>query len=62
MPNQAPTLPREDPTPASAGAEPAIRLRGLRKEFGPVRAVDGVDLDIPACSGRPGRARPPCCG
>jgi putative spermidine/putrescine transport system ATP-binding protein len=48
MPNQAPTLPREDPTPASAGAEPAIRLRGLRKEFGPVRAVDGVDLDIPA--------------
>ncbi|HEY2094922.1 MAG TPA: ATP-binding cassette domain-containing protein, partial [Pseudonocardia sp.] len=48
MPNQAPTLPREEPTPASAGAEPAIRLRGLRKEFGPVRAVDGLDLDIPA--------------
>ncbi|WP_254678028.1 ABC transporter ATP-binding protein [Agrococcus sp. SGAir0287] len=25
---------------------PAIRLRGLRREFGPVTAVDGVDLDI----------------
>ena len=48
MPNQAPTLPREEPTPPAAGTEPAIRLRGLRKEFGPVHAVDGVDLDIPA--------------
>ena len=25
---------------------PAIRLRGLRKSFGPVVAVDGVDLDV----------------
>src|SRR3954468_7650517 len=24
----------------------AISLRGLRKEFGPVTAVDGIDLDI----------------
>jgi len=27
-------------------AAPAIRLRGLRKEFGAVTAVDGVDLDV----------------
>jgi len=25
---------------------PAVRLRGLRKSFGPVQAVDGIDLDI----------------
>jgi putative spermidine/putrescine transport system ATP-binding protein len=31
--------------PGSAGA-PAISLRGLRKEFGSVVAVDGIDLDI----------------
>ena len=29
-------------------AEPAIRLRALRKEFGHVVAVDGIDLDVPA--------------
>ncbi|GAA5157714.1 ABC transporter ATP-binding protein [Pseudonocardia eucalypti] len=45
MPNQATPLPTEAPP---ATGEPAIRLRGLRKEFGPVRAVDGVDLDIGA--------------
>jgi putative spermidine/putrescine transport system ATP-binding protein len=27
---------------------PAIRLAGLRKEFGGTRAVDGIDLDVPA--------------
>ena len=26
---------------------PAVRLRGLRKEFGHVVAVDGIDLDVP---------------
>ena len=31
---------------AAAATEPAIRLRGLRKTFGEVVAVDGVDLDI----------------
>src|SRR5882757_2641715 len=50
MPNQAPTLPREEPAPAGAGTEAAIRLRGLRKVFGrepnTVLAVDGIDLDI----------------
>ena len=34
---------------ATASTAPAVRLRGLRKEFGgqpPVMAVDGVDLDV----------------
>jgi len=26
---------------------PAVALRGLRKDFGPITAVDGVDLDVP---------------
>ncbi|MFI5590453.1 ABC transporter ATP-binding protein [Amycolatopsis sp. NPDC051758] len=47
MPNQAPTETREDPAPSSETAGPAIRLSGLRKHFGDVHAVDGVDLDIP---------------
>src|SRR3954465_13411730 len=34
------------PAPASAAVSTAIRLRGLRKEFGSVVAVDGIDLDI----------------
>ncbi|WP_028937485.1 ABC transporter ATP-binding protein [Pseudonocardia spinosispora] len=46
MPNQAPVVPTDDPRTVDTG-EPAIRLRGLRKEFGSVTAVDGVDLDIP---------------
>src|SRR4051794_11917802 len=32
-----------DPT---ATAEVAVRLRGVRKEFGDMVAVDGVDLDV----------------
>jgi drug efflux transport system ATP-binding protein len=31
---------------AEAGAPPSIRLRGLRKRFGPRRALDGVDLEL----------------
>src|ERR1700754_1721350 len=27
---------------------PAVALRGLRKDFGAITAVDGVDLDVPA--------------
>ncbi|GAA4836268.1 ABC transporter ATP-binding protein [Saccharopolyspora rosea] len=38
------------PAPAGqqpdTGAEPAIRLRGLRKSFGTAQAVAGIDLDI----------------
>lgn len=36
--------PPEGPAP---DAEPAARVRGLRKTFGRVVAVDGVDLDLP---------------
>ncbi|TVS99584.1 ABC transporter ATP-binding protein [Amycolatopsis bartoniae] len=43
-PNQAPSLPQTAPQ-APAGIA-AVRLSGLRKEFGPVTAVDGVDLEI----------------
>ena len=32
---------------AANGAEPLLRLVGLGKHFGPVRALTGVDLDIP---------------
>jgi ABC-2 type transport system ATP-binding protein len=31
----------------NVGGSPAIRCRGLRKAFGAVRAVDGLDLEIP---------------
>ncbi|RSM54483.1 spermidine/putrescine ABC transporter ATP-binding protein [Amycolatopsis sp. WAC 01376] len=52
MPHQAPTTAAGEQgtfaiTSAGGGDVPAIRLRGLRKEFGQVHAVDGVDLDIP---------------
>jgi ABC-2 type transport system ATP-binding protein len=30
----------------SASSEPAIRVRGLRKVYGPVEAVRGIDLDV----------------
>ncbi|WP_034608671.1 ABC transporter ATP-binding protein [Cellulomonas sp. URHD0024] len=33
-------------TDTTATAEVAVRLRGVRKEFGEVVAVDGVDLDV----------------
>ncbi|MDT8909319.1 ABC transporter ATP-binding protein [Amycolatopsis sp. PS_44_ISF1] len=47
MPHQAPsTSPRTD-APRRPGQVPAIRLTGLQKHFDQVRAVDGVDLDIP---------------
>jgi len=32
----------------AATAEPLLRLRGIGKHFGPVKALAGVDLDIPA--------------
>jgi D-xylose transport system ATP-binding protein len=34
-------------TAAANGAEPLLRLVGIGKHFGPVRALIGVDLDIP---------------
>ena len=46
MPNQAPATTAEEAA-QHPDAGPAIRLSGLRKDFGDVHAVDGVDLDIP---------------
>ncbi|HEY1665300.1 MAG TPA: ATP-binding cassette domain-containing protein, partial [Trebonia sp.] len=31
-----------------AGAEPLLKLRGIDKHFGPVQALYGVNLDLPA--------------
>jgi len=45
MPHQAPDIALGGPPPAAADV-PAVRLRGLRKSFGQITAVDGVDLDI----------------
>ncbi|HEY2203244.1 MAG TPA: ABC transporter ATP-binding protein [Pseudonocardia sp.] len=53
MPNRA-TRTERDPAATGAGSRPgadpapAVRLRGLHKRFGPVRAVDGVDLEVRA--------------
>jgi putative spermidine/putrescine transport system ATP-binding protein len=38
----------ERPLDAQPGAAPAVRLYGLRKTYGEVVAVDGIDLEIPA--------------
>ncbi|MDH4140966.1 MAG: ABC transporter ATP-binding protein, partial [Coriobacteriia bacterium] len=39
------TATAEAPTVESAAA--AVRIRGLTKVYGDVRALDGVDLDVP---------------
>ena len=39
-----------DALSASAETRPAVSVRGLTKRYGPVRALDGVDLDIAAGS------------
>jgi ABC-type sugar transport system ATPase subunit len=36
------------PPTQPAAAEPLLRLRGIDKHFGPVQALYGVDLDLPA--------------
>ena len=36
------------PGPATGGTQPRVRVRGLVKRFGPLTAVDGVDLDVAA--------------
>jgi ABC-type sugar transport system ATPase subunit len=36
------------PSPDGAGDVPLLRLRGVSKNFGPVQALTGIDLDIPA--------------
>ncbi len=35
-------------SPATGAGEALLRLRGISKTFGPVQALTGVDLDIPA--------------
>jgi D-xylose transport system ATP-binding protein len=41
-----PALP--DPSPADNGDTPLLQLRGISKNFGPVQALTGIDLDIAA--------------
>src|SRR5580692_9040152 len=38
----------EDATHGGDGAEPLLKLRGIDKHFGPVQALYGVNLDLPA--------------
>jgi D-xylose transport system ATP-binding protein len=35
-------------SPSGDGAEPLLKLRGIDKHFGPVQALYGVNLDLPA--------------
>jgi putative spermidine/putrescine transport system ATP-binding protein len=42
----APPVTELDERSANAGAPPALRLDGVRKEFGAVVAVDRIDLDV----------------
>jgi ABC-type sugar transport system ATPase subunit len=39
---------RPEPQFPDSGAAPLLRLQGIEKNFGPVQALAGVDLDIPA--------------
>jgi ABC-type sugar transport system ATPase subunit len=43
-------VPARCPAPDAAGPPevPLLRIRGVKKKFGPVQALAGVDLDIPA--------------
>ena len=36
------------PGQPTRSAEPLLRLRGINKNFGPVQALVGVDLDVPS--------------
>ena len=47
-------------------AEPAVSIRGLRRSFGDIHALQGIDLDVAAASScrssaRAAAARPRCC-
>jgi ABC-type branched-subunit amino acid transport system ATPase component len=43
----APSAPDAPATAASNGDQPLLRLVGIGKNFGPVRALIGIDLDVP---------------
>jgi ABC-type sugar transport system ATPase subunit len=47
VPNQV-VAERPEPQFPDSGAAPLLRLKGIEKNFGPVQALAGVDLDIPA--------------
>ncbi len=47
-PADAGQAPSGDGTGTVATGEPLLQLRGIGKNFGPVQALTGVDLDIPA--------------
>src|SRR5487761_1303267 len=40
--------PQKGASPGGNGAEPLVKLRGIDKHFGPVQALYGVNLDLPA--------------
>jgi ABC-type sugar transport system ATPase subunit len=47
VPNQV-VAERAEPQFPDSGATPLLRLQGIEKNFGPVQALAGIDLDIPA--------------
>jgi ABC-type sugar transport system ATPase subunit len=47
VPNQV-VAERHEPQFPDSGAAPLLRLQGIEKNFGPVQALAGIDLDIPA--------------
>jgi ABC-type sugar transport system ATPase subunit len=44
----APAEPQQPELPSQDSQQPLLRLAGIGKSFGPVRALHGIDLDIPA--------------
>jgi ABC-type sugar transport system ATPase subunit len=47
VPNQV-VAERPEPRFPDSGSAPLLRLQGIEKNFGPVQALAGIDLDIPA--------------
>ena len=47
MPTRLEDPTTDERTQGAAASDLAIRVRGLRRSFGDVRALDGVDLDVP---------------
>jgi ABC-type sugar transport system ATPase subunit len=45
--NPGPLVEPANPSP-TASTEPLLELRGITKSFGPVQALAGIDLDVPA--------------
>jgi len=47
-PAPEPSQPPQEPAPDANGQPPLLRLVGVGKNFGPVRALIDIDLDVPA--------------